>query len=298
MANIMDLFSATEVVETSFDISGIASAYEKIAAAQTSVGGRPTLKAKVGSGGVKVFTISNGNRDIIVESFRGVIIAHHKNNALFEGSGDEKMNTPPICSSTDGILGADHRTGECKNCETCPYNEFGSAGKGKACKNMHRLYILVEGSPIPVTLTIPPTSLELWSNYALMDVAASGLEMSEVVTEFSLTNAMNEAGQKYSLVNFKLVGKVSREVVEFCEKMGSAIEQSPRLAIAPEDYNREPVKVLAQSDVPLEDIIDELPHSAEVNYETVGAGVLDSPNNNDTDAIDESEPEEIDIDSL
>ena len=80
--------------------------------------------------------------------------------------------------------------------------------------------------------------------------------------------------------------------------MGSAIEQSPRLAIAPEDYNREPVKVLTQSDVPLEDIIDELPQSAKVNYETVGAGVLDSPKNNDTDAIDESEPEEIDIDSL
>ena len=287
MANIMDLFSAAEVVETSFDISGIASAYEKIVAAQTSVGGRPMLKAKVGSGGVKVFTISNGNRDIIVESFRGVIIAHHKNNALFESSGDEKMNTPPICSSTDGILGADHRTGECKNCETCPYNEFGSAGKGKACKNMHRLYILVEGSPIPVTLTIPPTSLELWSNYALMDVAASGLEMSEVVTEFSLTNAMNEAGQKYSLVNFKLVGKVSREVVEFCEKMGSAIEQSPRLAIAPEDYNREPVKVLTQSDVPLEDIIDD-----NGEYETIPAEAVIA------DAIDESEPEEIDIDSL
>lgn len=250
MANIMDLFSQAEVVDTSFDISSAKGIYERIKKAQDSVGGRPTLKAKVGAGGVKVFTITNGSREIVMERFQGVIIAHHKSNALFlsDDVNTENMNTPPICSSVDGITGIEHATGECRNCEHCPHNVFGTSGKGKACKNMHLLYILVEGSPIPVTLSLPPTSLELWRNYALMDVAAAGLDMSEVVTEFALTNEVNSTGQKYSIVNFKLIGKVNEEVKEFCVNMGGAIEQGPRLAIAADEYNREPETVLQQAD--------------------------------------------------
>lgn len=295
MANIMDLFSQAEVVDTSFDISNIKDIYERIAAAQNAVGGRPTLKAKVGSGGVKVFTITNGNRDIVVEKFRGVIIAHHKNNALFESSEDDRMNTPPICSSTDGIAGINHKTGERRDCENCPYNEFGTSGKGKACKNMHRLYILVEDSPIPVTLSIPPTSLELWRNYALMDVAAAGLEMSEVVTEFGLTNEVNEAGQKYSIVNFKLVGKVNQEVKEFCKNMGGTIEKGSRLAIAADEYNREPIKVLEQSEdeaVPFDEIIDDSGDYEVIPDENVAV------NADEPEASEYEEPEVVDFDTL
>ena len=287
MANIMDLFSQAEVVDTSFDISSAKGIYERIKKAQDAVGGRPTLKAKVGAGGVKVFTLTNGSKDIVMEKFQGVIIAHHKSNALFvtDDENAENMNTPPICSSVDGITGVVHETGECKDCENCPHNVFGTSGKGKACKNMHRLFILVEGSPIPVTLSLPPTSLELWRNYALMDVAAAGLDMSEVVTEFSLTNEVNSTGQKYSIVNFRLVGKVNEEVKEFCMNMGGAIEQAPRLAITADEYNREPEGVLQQTD---DDI-------TEVSGEVVDAEVTQ----NDKQPIGEAPAdEEVDIDNL
>lgn len=288
MANIMDLFSQAEVVDTKFDISSAKGIYERIKKAQDAVGGRPTLKAKVGAGGVKVFTITNGIKDIVMDKFRGVIIAHHKSNALFlsHDENTENMNTPPICSSVDGITGVVHETGECRDCESCPHNVFGTAGKGKACKNMHRLYILVEGSPIPVTLSLPPTSLELWRNYALMDVAAAGLDMSEVVTEFALTNEVNSVGQKYSIVNFKLIGKVNEEVKEFCINMGGAIEQAPRLAIAADEYNREPEAVLKQAD----DEEDTLPDWSNENTETVSDAVQ---------ASEEVQSEvEVDFDSL
>lgn len=249
MANIMDLFAHTEIADTGFDISSAKGIYERIMKAQEAVGGRPKLRAKVGAGGVKVFTISNGVRDIVMEKFSGIIVAHHKNNALFPTDDEnENVNVPPICSSVDGIMGVETETGACRECASCPHNVFGTAGKGKACKNMHRLYILVEGSPIPVTLSLPPTSLELWQNYALMDVAAAGLDISEVVTEFSLTNEESSAGQKYSIVNFRLVGRVNDEVKQFCKSMGGAIEQEPRLTIAADEYNREPEAVLLQND--------------------------------------------------
>lgn len=295
MANIMDLFSQAEVVETKFDISKAKGIYERIKNAQDAVGGRPRLKAKIGAGGTKVFTITNGSRDIVMEKLQGVIIAHHKSYALFKAAEgeDENMNTPPICSSTDGIVGVVRETGECRDCETCPHNIFGTDGNGKECKNMHRLYILVEGCPVPVTLSLPPTSLELWRNYAIMDVAAAGLDMSEVITEFGLTNEKNAAGQIYSIVNFKIVGKVNQEVKDFCTNMGGAIEQSPRLAIAADEYNREPEPVLQQADE--ED--DKLPDWGAENAEAEGEpSAVEAVSEDDSE--NGAEPEEVDIDSL
>lgn len=264
MDNLMELFSQAEVTETAFDISAAKDIYARIKEAQDAVGGTPKLKAKIGAGGVKVFTVSNGNREIVMEKLKGVIIAHHRSNALFRTDGDaeeENMNTPPICASTDGITGIDRETGECRECENCPYNVFGTDGNGKKCKNMHRLYILVEGCPVPVTLSLPPTSLELWRNYAIMDVAAAGLDMAGIVTEFSLTNDKNASGQVYSIVNFRTVGKVNQEVQEFCKTMGGAIEQSPRLAIAADEYNREPEPVLQQEDVAEPEATEENPEA-------------------------------------
>ena len=241
MANIKDLFAPTEAAEVKFDISKIKTTAEKIVKMQKQVGGRPRLTAKVGAGGIRVFTVSNGNRDIVIEKFSGVIIANHSCNALFppRTDDDKVMNTPPICSSVDGETGVVLETGECRSCANCPHNVFGTAGKGKACKNMHRLYILTEDVPIPMTLTLPPTSLELWRNYAIMDVAAAGLELTEIITEFGLINAESSNGNKYSIVNFKLVGRVNGEVKDFCEGLSENLEQTPRPAIAAEEYNRE-----------------------------------------------------------
>ena len=289
MANIMDLFSQAEVVDVKFDLDKTKDIYNRIKNAQDLVGGSPKLKAKVGAGGIKVFEFSSGSKEIVMESFQGIIIAHHKSNALYKAKSEdetENMNTPPICSSIDGVTGVINETGECRDCETCPHNIFGTSGKGKACKNMHRLYILMEGCPIPVTLSLPPTSLELWRNYALMDIVAAGLDMTEVVTEFGLTNEVNEAGQKYSIVNFRLVGKVNEEVKAICEDMGGAIEQQPRLAISADEYNRE-IAALPQAD----DEDETLPDGGVENVEIKGEQAEDDNENS-------TEPEEVDIDSL
>jgi hypothetical protein len=273
MANIMDLFSNEAVADIKFDIDSIKVAAARIQKTMEAIGGRANLRAKVGAGGVKVFTVTNGNREIIVESFRGVIISHHKSNARFPES-EENVNTPPICSSLDGITGVVRETGEAIDCETCPYNEFGTAGKGKACKNAHRIYVLVEGIPVPVVLTLPPTSLDPWRNYAIMEIAAAGLDLSEVVTEFSLTDETNAAGQKYCIVNFKLIGKLPPAAKEFCENIGMSIERSPRLEITGDDYNREELPT------PIQD--DEAAETADVKVDEAVPG----------------EPEEIDLDTV
>lgn len=237
--NIMKLFETSELANAEFDLDKIKGSAKKIADMQRKVGGRARLTAKVGSGGVKVFTISNGVKEMVLEKIRGIVIASHNCNVLFPPRKDKDNNTlvnlTPLCSSADGITGM-AEDGECRNCAECPYNTFGSKGKGKACKNMHRLYILVEDVPIPIVLTLPPTSLETWRNYAIMDIAAADLEMDEVLTEFTLLTA--EAGvNKYSIVSFSAVGKVSKDVTDFCRALSGSLErpEPPKLS----DYKPE-----------------------------------------------------------
>lgn len=229
------------VSEFAFDLEKVRGAYSEILEAQREVGGVITYRAKVATGGGKAFDIITGDEDndTSVPTFSGVIVYNHNCNAYFDE--DSEGNSPPICSSLDGITGVDTECGECFTCKTCSRNVFGSAKnrRGKACKNMHRLYIMTEGSPIPLMLSLPPTSLKAFQNYRLSTLAAKRLKPSEVVTEFSLTSQVSKTGQKYSVVKFKLLGKLAENEAivakYFSDQLRAAAQ---RTEISADDYNR------------------------------------------------------------
>lgn len=210
MPNLSLFNQSKEIIDFNIDLAGMKDIIEELREAEEECGGNVYYKAKVATGGGKSFEILTGNddNDVSVPSITGVIIHNHKCNAYFEE--DSTGNSPPICSSVDGKYGLDVSTGEHKSCDKCPLNEYGSSskGKGKACKNMHRLYILTEGCPFPITLSLPPTSLRAWQNYRLSVLASSKLKPHEVVTEFTLAAETNSMGIKYSVVKFKLCGKL------------------------------------------------------------------------------------------
>ena len=244
MAMSLQLFKGkNEVAQYDCDLTGIREAYAEIAEAQKEVGGMVTFRAKVATGGGKAFDIITGDEDsdTSVPSFAGVIVYNHACNAYFDE--DSTGNTPPVCSSLDGVTGVDTSEGECFACKTCPRNVYGTAknGRGKACKNMHRLYIMVEGMPIPLILSLPPTSLKGWQTYRLTTLATKRLKPSEVVTEFSLTSETSQSGQKYSVVKFKLLGRLAPEQAEvarfFSDQLHVAATGSG-LEISADDYNR------------------------------------------------------------
>ena len=229
------------VSEFSFDLEKVRDAYSEILEAQREVGGVITYRAKVATGGGKAFDIITGDEDsdTSVPTFSGVIVYNHNCNAYFDE--DSEGNTPPVCSSLDGITGVDSECGECFACKTCPRNVFGSAknGRGKACKNMHRLYIMTEGSPIPLMLALPPTSLKAFQNYRLSTLAAKRLKPSEVVTEFSLTSQVSKTGQKYSVVKFKLLGKLAENEAAIAKYFSDQLRAAAqRTEMSADDYNR------------------------------------------------------------
>ena len=245
MGMSLQLFKdAGSVAEFSFALEPIKEAYSEILEAQKEVGGMVTFRAKVATGGGKSFDILTGDEDAdtSVPTFSGVIVYNHNCNAYFDE--DSASNAPPLCSSMDGVTGIDTECGECFACKSCAKNVFGSAKnrRGKACKNMHRLYIMTEGSPVPLMLSLPPTSLKAFQNYRLSTLAAKRLKPCEVVTEFSLAPQVSQSGQKYSVVKFKLLGKLDEKEAKiakyFADQMKAAANRVPKMSA--DDYNRAP----------------------------------------------------------
>lgn len=168
-------------------------------------------RVKIPSGGGLAFEVPGDdpeNPDTEKEII-GVIVDHHPVNAYW---ADKYAggNNPPDCSSMDGKVGMD-QDGNRKPCNSCPMNEWGTAedGRGKACKNMHRVYILREGEMLPLLLTLPPTSLKNLSDYIALRVVSKGMRSYGVVTKVSLKKAQNAGGINYSQAVFALAGKLA-----------------------------------------------------------------------------------------
>ncbi|MCL2856171.1 MAG: hypothetical protein FWE19_00405 [Oscillospiraceae bacterium] len=200
----------------------------------------PTYRAKIPAGGGRAFDIITGDDDLdtSIPSFRGVIATFHSSNALFEdGESGPDTNNPPICQSPDGVQGVHGNTGEITLCADCKHNQWGSdqkGGRGKDCKNMRRLYVLVEGSSIPIVMTMPPTSIRPWEAYKA-SLAVQRKAPQDVVTEFSLTTEKNAAGTAYSVVKFKAAGLLSTEARLTVKALGSGESYSKDLN--GDDYN-------------------------------------------------------------
>lgn len=105
---------------------------------------------KIPSGGSLAFTVQgdeDGDEDYPKE-IEGVIVFTHRMNGYWPnafGSSTNPEDKIPVCSSMDGKSGLNIRTGEICECDKCPCNQYGSdpnGGKGKACKNMRRIYLM------------------------------------------------------------------------------------------------------------------------------------------------------------
>ena len=163
-------------VVDSFDLQTISGDLaQAVEEEMDGLGSLPFDRVKIPSGGGLAFEVP-GEDDENPESATeiiGVILDHHPVNAYwinkFAGGNEQ-----PDCSSFDGKQGVERETGEIKDCASCPYNQFGSDDKGKACKNVHRVFILREGNPVPLVLSLPPTSLKYMRDYIAKRVILKG----------------------------------------------------------------------------------------------------------------------------
>jgi hypothetical protein len=166
----------------------------------------------------------------ITQELIGIILDHHPANSwwMSEFTGG---NEQPDCSSIDGKNGLMTSTGEVRYCEDCPMNEFGSGKDGsKACKNLHRVYLLRSGEPLPIILQIPPTSLKALKNYLGKRVVIQGKRSWQVLTKITLAKATSNGGITYSQAVFTKAGDLTPEECAQVAPIAAAIKSMARQA--------------------------------------------------------------------
>ncbi|MHA1248729.1 MAG: hypothetical protein ACTSRP_01935 [Candidatus Helarchaeota archaeon] len=152
------------------------------------------------------------------EEFEAKVIHFHVMNMYWATGYKANEIRPPDCISYDGITSIDG-----KNCRTCEYNQFGSdpiTGKGKACKNVIRLFLKVTDEHVlPTILCIPPASINAFMKYTTGTLFVRGKSIQSVVTRFTATL------EEYPRIKFSVVRDLTPEEYEQIIKEKSVVEQ-------------------------------------------------------------------------
>lgn len=193
-------------------------------------------KAKIAPGGIGQFMLG----DETIKTFVAVVAISQIVRGYWPESGTGK---PPICSSPNGNTGyfdpniEDERFKAATSarhphpailqltnnqplqgtydCFTCPMNMWGSehqrrggnGGKGKGCKEMRRLLMLVKGYSLPIIMALPPTSIGAWDDYCSSLQNKSSSYFANW-TKFTLSTAKARTGEDYNTVQVSMDGKI------------------------------------------------------------------------------------------
>ena len=188
----------------------------------------PFDAVKIPSGGGLSFELSGDDPDNpeTAQTLTGVIVHHHPVNVYWEHDFDG-AGALPDCSSPDGKHGLNAKTGEVLDCASCPYNQFGSGkGNSKACKNTHRVYLLRENEPLPILLTLPPTSLRAFKDYLAKRLIMKGKRSTDVLTSIKLKREKNADGIAYSACVFTKAGDLTPDQIAAVKPVAAWVKSS------------------------------------------------------------------------
>jgi len=172
-------------------------------------------RVRIPSGGGLSFELpGDGDESEITQEITGVILDHYRVNAYWRERFSGGSN-PPDCSALDGQTGVGDPGGPCG---PCPYNQWQSARdeegnptRGKACKNIHRVYLLRESEVFPLLIALPPTSIGNFTNYMKRLCQRKPVPYFGCVTKVKLKKAVSSTGITYSQAVFSKVADLSRE---------------------------------------------------------------------------------------
>lgn len=116
---------------------------------------------------------------------------------FYEGSYVEGQDVSPVCYSSDGVTpDAGAEKPQCATCAACPHNKFGTAvqqdgqmGKGKACRDFKRVYVIPYDQPTSdvYEMRVPPTSFKAMQNYG-RELSRAGVPLHGAVTTLNFTS--------------------------------------------------------------------------------------------------------------
>ena len=171
----------------------LVSIKDQMAAELAALGDRtsPAGGDKVQLKNDKTFNLPDGTK---VSELEVVIVDFIATNNFYEGAYDKDNIQPPACFAIGQVISQmvpsdNSPVKQSDACATCPMNQFGSAGNGKACKNMRRLAVLPSDAdadtPLYV-LDVSPTGLKSFDGYVKSVAAKFGVLPIGVVTTISM----------------------------------------------------------------------------------------------------------------
>lgn len=180
-----------------------------------SLTARDLPRIGIPSGGGLAWEIPTGDGDVEPsKTLTGIIVHFERTHSYWPHT--QASGTPPICSSVGPgtiAVGSGQPGGPCR---TCPHNVYGTKirpdgreAKGKACTERENWFMLVEDRPLPIVLSLAPSSLAAAKEYRVDTLGSVGKRLSSVVTEISLANDTNDNGEKYSYIVPKVAGNLS-----------------------------------------------------------------------------------------
>jgi hypothetical protein len=156
---------------------------------------------------LKAGVLSVGGAAVKDNTLNAVVVDSVYENHLYEGDYDPDKPASPVCfafAHAEGELVPHEKSTkpQSENCASCPHNVFGtaikrdgSAGKGKACKNVRRLAIIPADSAGDADtvassevfyMKLPVTSCKGWAYYTKALAAAMKRPPFAVTTEIKV----------------------------------------------------------------------------------------------------------------
>ncbi len=158
--------------------------------------------------------VSSGD---VVKEFKAIIVCVEAGRVYWSTPmGQGEAGAMPDCFSRD-LYSPDPAIKEpqSKGCSSCPQNQWasdlkpdGTVGKGKACKEIRRIFVIPSGHLSPHRISIPPSSLRALGAYFVTVRDNKYKAVQEVVTTFKLITKDNKEGVSYSELALELGDRV------------------------------------------------------------------------------------------
>lgn len=148
--------------------------------------------------------------------------------------GQAVAKQPPTCASLDMVRPstdiAEPQDGG-KGCAACRWAQWGSArnqdgtpSRGQACKQRLRVFLLRPNEEIPTLLSLPPSSLKTFGQYALQ-LRQSKASLVAVTTVFGLADATSNNGTPFKSITLKVGRRLRYEEMKQAAEIRAAFEQ-------------------------------------------------------------------------
>lgn len=101
----------------------------------------------------------------------------------------------------------------------------------------------MENNPIPIILTLPPSSIKGLRDYLGKKVVIKGMRSYEVITSITLKKEVSGDGITYSRAVFNIAGKLQGDQLQMAKQLAESIKAANKnIDITADDYDIQTTK--------------------------------------------------------